>query len=124
MPKKTVINWFFAKNNDFLKLHTSKEQKDKISYMDKYLAPDVLIIDDLGSEPTYKNVTKEYFYLLLNQRGLDQKITLISTNLLPSNLSDRYGERCFSRIINKAHNLFLKIENDDLRFRKIKKSIK
>ncbi|MBR5226898.1 MAG: ATP-binding protein [Clostridia bacterium] len=118
--KNVLMDTAFKINNDFLKLHTSKEQKDKISYMDKYLAPDVLIIDDLGSEPTYKNVTKEYFYLLLNQRGLDQKITLISTNLLPQHLSDRYGERCFSRIINKANNLLLKIENDDLRFRKIK----
>ncbi|MBO5309635.1 MAG: ATP-binding protein [Clostridia bacterium] len=119
--KNVLMDTAFQINNDFLKLHTSFEQKDKIAYLDKYLEPDVLIIDDLGSEPTYKNVTKEYFYLLLNQRGLDKKITLISTNLLPSNLSDRYGERCFSRIINKAHNLFLKIENDDLRFRKIKK---
>lgn len=118
--KNVLMDTAFKINNDFLKLHTSKEQKDKISYMDKYLAPDVLIIDDLGSEPTYKNVTKEYFYLLLNQRGLDKKITLISTNLLPQHLSDRYGERCFSRIINKANNLLLKIENDDLRFRKIK----
>ena len=119
--KNVLMDTAFQINNDFLKLHTSFEQKDKIAYLDKYLEPDVLIIDDLGSEPTYKNVTKEYFYLPLNQRGLDKKITLISTNLLPSNLSDRYGERCFSRIINKAHNLFLKIENDDLRFRKIKK---
>lgn len=119
--KNVLMDTAFQINNDFLKLHTSFEQKDKIAYLDKYLEPDVLIIDDLGSEPTYKNVTKEYFYLLLNQRGLDKKITLISTNLLPSNLSDRYGERCFSRIVNKAHNLFLKIENDDLRFRKIKK---
>lgn len=119
--KNVLMDTAFKINNDFLKLHTSKEQKDKISYMDKYLAPDVLIIDDLGSEPTYKNVTKEYFYLLLNQRGLDQKITLISTNLLPQHLSDRYGERCFSRIINKANNLLLKIENDDLRFRKVAK---
>lgn len=120
--KNVLMDTAFKINNDFLKLHTSPLEKDKISYFEKYLTPDVLIIDDLGSEPPFKNVTKEYLYLLLNQRGLDKKITLISTNLLPSNLSDKYGERCFSRIINKAQNLFIKIENEDLRFKKIKRN--
>ena len=115
--KNVLMDTAFKINNDFLKVHTSLE-KDKLLYLEKYLAPDVLIIDDLGSEPHYNNVTKEYFYLLFNQRGLDKKTTLISTNLLPSHLSDKYGERCFSRIMNKSQNLFIKIENDDLRFKR------
>ena len=45
------------------------------------LNADVLLIDDLGTEPILKNVTKEYLYNLINTRQINNKPTLISTNL-------------------------------------------
>lgn len=120
--KNVLMSTAFQMNNDFLKLHTSNFESSPLPALEKYLDPYVLLIDDLGTEPTYRNVTKEYFYVLLNQRELEQKITLISTNLQPANIKDRYGERLFSRIVNKNQNLFLKFENDDIRLKKFPKT--
>jgi DNA replication protein DnaC len=62
---------------------------------------DVLLIDDLGTEPMLKNVTKEYLYNLINVRQVNKRPTLITTNLSLDNLLDKYDERIFSRLTNK-----------------------
>lgn len=115
--KNVLFQTAFVLNNDFLRFHTTFDN-DKLAKIEKYLVPDVLVIDDLGSEPFYRNVTQEYLYLVLNQRTIDKKITLISTNLTPNQLKDKYGDRCFSRIVNKAQNLLIKMENGDIRLKK------
>lgn len=115
--KNVLFQTAFMINNDFLKFHTSFDN-NKLAKIEKYLTPDILVIDDLGSEPFFRNVTQEYLYLVLNQRSIDKKITLISTNLSPSQLKETYGERCFSRIVNKAQNLLIKMENGDIRLKK------
>ena len=45
------------------------------------LNADILLIDDLGTEPIFKNVTAEYFLNLINERKIKQKLTIITTNL-------------------------------------------
>ncbi len=72
------------------------------------LDAEILIIDDLGSEPMFNNVTKEYLYNLINTRQSNFLPTFISTNLSLDNLLDRYDERIFSRLTNK--NLSINIE--------------
>lgn len=120
--KNVLMETSFKINNDFLKIHTTFNE-DKINLLNKYLLPDVLIIDDLGTEPIYNNVTKEYLYLILNQRGVDRKITLISTNLYPSDFQNRYGPRSASRIIDKTKNLIFSFDNCDIRLLKLNKNI-
>lgn len=107
----------FGMNNLFLKYHTSKSE-DKTSVLDSLLDPDLLIIDDLGTEPLLKNVTIEYLYVVIAERLLQNKSTLITTNLDSSNILARYGERIFSRMFNKrqCRNIFIK--GDDLRTNK------
>ncbi len=70
---------------------------------------DILIIDDLGTEPVLKNVTKEYLYNLINMRQIKKLPTFISTNLSQEDILSRYDERIYSRLANKnlALNIFL-----------------
>lgn len=107
----------FGVNNELMKYHTCFDA-NKQSYLDVLLDPDLLVIDDLGSEPVFKNVTKEYLYLVLSERMLKHKSTLISTNLNQQEIIDRYGERVFSRIFNKSKSLVIKIDGTDLRLSK------
>ena len=65
------------------------------------LNADILLIDDLGTEPILKNVTKEYLYNLINVRQINNKPTLITTNLSLDNILSRYDDRIFSRLGNK-----------------------
>ena len=63
---------------------------------------DVLIIDDLGTETMLKNITREYLYTVINERWLRKKHTVVTTNLKPEALIDRYGEAIFSRLCDKS----------------------
>ncbi len=86
----------FDFNEECRKYHTSQPNK-----LDSYLKCDALIIDDLGTEPVLKNITQEYFYNIVNLRQINKKATLISTNLLPDQLVNRYSLRTMSRLNNK-----------------------
>lgn len=61
---------------------------------------DLLIIDDLGTENNTNFVSSQLFYIL-NERDIRGISTIISTNLTLADLSDRYSERVFSRLIGK-----------------------
>ncbi len=79
------------------------------------LQAEVLFIDDLGSEPMLKNVTKEYLYNLINTRQSNHLPTVISTNLDLNNLLDRYDERIFSRLVNKRLSININLTSPDKR---------
>ena len=66
----------FEMNSLFLKYHTAFVQ-DKNAIFDTLLDPELLVIDDIGTEPMLKNVTKEYLLLLLNERLSKEKSTII-----------------------------------------------
>lgn len=73
---------------------------------------DLLIIDDLGTEVS-NSYTNSQFFMCLNERIMRQKSTIISTNMTLGDLSERYSERIFSRII-KNYEL-IKLIGSDLR---------
>lgn len=81
------------------------------------LNAEVLLIDDLGTEPVLKNVTKEYLYNLINVRQINNKPTLISTNLSLDNILDRYDERIFSRLANKNLSTVIQLVSADKRLK-------
>ena len=62
------------------------------------LNADVLMIDDVGSEPLMQNVTVEQLFNLLNERQNRNLSTVISTNLDMAKFRERYTERIASRL--------------------------
>lgn len=76
---------------------------------------DLLIIDDLGTELNSGFVSSQ-LYLIINERHLNSKSTIISTNLSLDDLRNLYSERIFSRITSNYK--LLKIVGDDIRQKK------
>lgn len=76
---------------------------------------DLLIIDDLGTELTNSFVSSELF-LCLNERLLNGRSTIISTNLSLNALSATYSERIFSRI--SSNYTMVKFLGMDIRIQK------
>ena len=60
---------------------------------------DVILIDDLGTEFS-NSFTTSRFFALLNQRILDRKTMLISTNLNFKELREMYSDRVVSRFMS------------------------
>ena len=110
----------FNLNNVFMEYHKAFEDS-KQNIIAPYLDCDVLIIDDLGTEPIYKNVTLEYLYLIVNERYNMGKSIVFSTNLTPSEFRDRYGERILSRLFNKTNSLAIHMVSNDTRLKQTKK---
>ena len=106
----------FDLNNMFLEEHLS--QSEQKNHLKDLIDLDVLIIDDLGTEPIRKNVTKEYLLLLLNERLIKEKATIITTNLSAEQILERYQERIFSRIFNKRSTLALAFKGKNNRLKK------
>lgn len=79
------------------------------------LNSEILLIDDLGTEPIFKNVTKEYLYNIINQRQINKKPTFITTNLSLDNILDKYDERIFSRLANKNLSINMQLSSSDKR---------
>ncbi len=106
----------FEFNDLVLKYHTSpiNERND---YIDGLMNSDLLIIDDLGTEPIRKNVSVDYLYSIMSSRMEHGLHTIFSTNLNADNLLERYGERVFSRLFHKKYTFAKRITGDDLRIR-------
>lgn len=94
--------------------HTSNEQTMN-ELFDCLFQCDLLIIDDLGTEPMYKNVSLEYFLSIVDWRISHEKKIILSTNLTKEQFIKRYGERAFSRICNKPYAYATYIDGIDLR---------
>ena len=75
----------------------------------------LLLIDDLGSEPMWRNVTVEYLFTLLNERGAAGRHTVVATNLTPTGLKERYGERVASRLLDRTRSAAIQLKGKDLR---------
>ncbi|MCM1289877.1 MAG: ATP-binding protein [Corallococcus sp.] len=114
LGKSVLFVTAYNLNSKFLECHLSDFAEKKI-ILDNLTETDVLIIDDLGTEIVYKNVTAEYLFEVINERIVRRKQTFFSTNLSLSALRDRYDERIFSRIVDKNTTLVAKLEGSDKR---------
>ena len=94
--KNALFLTAFDFNEECRKYHTGQPNT-----LDNIMNCDALFIDDLGTEPVLKNITAEYLYNVVNLRQTRCKPTLISTNLGLEAIMLRYGERTFSRLVNK-----------------------
>lgn len=91
--------------------------KDR-THMDIFLQADLLLLDDLGSEPFVDNISSETLFSVLNERMLAGRHTVIATNLRLKDLHERYGERILTRISDQATTDILQLQGKDIRFHK------
>lgn len=100
-----------------LSYHTTFDDK-KDGFIRPLLDSALLIIDDLGTESIFKNITLEYIYTVLNERMYKNKLTLFTSNLSADGILARYGERIYSRLFDKALSYASTLIGDDLRLKK------
>lgn len=101
----------FKMNQDF-KDFSKTHNEDNLN---KYLTPEILFVDDLGTEPLYKNVTIEFLYLVVNERKMKNLPTIITSNLMLNDIFDRYDERIYSRIVDKNSSIAIFMNGNDRR---------
>lgn len=84
--------------------------------MDALMDADVVMIDDMGSEPLMENITISQWFNLINERQQRGKATVISTNLMEDEIRRRYTERIASRLLNNPGQcMLLQFLGDDVR---------
>jgi DNA replication protein DnaC len=79
-----------------------------------FLQAPLLLIDDLGTEPMMNNITREYFFSILNERYNAKSHTIVASNLSGDKILERYGERLFSRLFQTDSSVF-RFTGDNLR---------
>lgn len=84
----------------------------------RYRTAPLLVLDDLGTEPVIPNVSEESLFAVVNERVATGRATVLATNLSFVALQERYGERVFSRLSDSACTRVLRLEGDNLRWRK------
>ena len=82
----------------------SREESEADADVNRILSCDLLILDDLGTEMTTAFV-QSALYTIINTRLMEKKSTIISTNLMPSELSQRYSPQIASRIEGEYERL-------------------
>lgn len=112
-----IFTTAFEFNEQCRKYHCSQD-----NVLTDFIDTEVLIIDDLGSEPMLNNVTVEYLYNIIDSRQRYNKATLISSNLGLNTLLSRYGERTFSRLNNINLGLTINVLGDDLRRTRLRRN--
>ena len=91
-----------------------EEDDDGESPLTDLFEVDLLLLDDLGTEFATALTTSALFQVL-NQRLLNRKHTVISTNLSPQRLRDAYSDRILSRLAGSYD--FLHFFGQDIRLR-------
>lgn len=90
----------------------------KSNELDNLMASDVLLLDDLGSEPLMENITIVQLFNLINERQVNGRGTVISTNLTVKELRERYTERIASRLLDPRQCTLVQFSGDDVRRRR------
>ncbi len=101
--------------NAMRKAYFSHEEDGMALFYDTQL----LLIDDLGTEPMWENITIEQLFALLDARFSSGKNTVISTNLTLTELQARYTERIASRLTDARLCQPLRFLGDDIRKRRV-----
>lgn len=91
----------------------SRYQEDNEDYDSQYIMDcDLLIIDDLGTELITSFTTSQLFHCI-NDRLLNRRCTIISTNIKVNELRTVYSERLASRILS-SYRIY-PLYGDDIR---------
>lgn len=112
--KLVSLTTSFNINQDFAKCYAMKDNLQENDILNRYLNADVLFIDDLGTE-LRKPFTSNYLYLVLNERKMNKRPTIITSNLTLEDIREYYDERVFSRIVDKDLSICIYLTGKDLR---------
>lgn len=113
-PVVTVTSFDFVRRA--LEYHTQFKIDNYIDRFTPMLDCELLVIDDLGKEPTLNNVTNEYLYTIINERWTHKKKTVITSNLTPEEIMHRYLGPVTSRMFDKksSYNFIVSGKNTRL----------
>lgn len=103
---------------DILTSHAFQRKNAEYNIEEKYhgiMDCSLLIIDDLGTE-VRNTLTNSQLFECINERLINKRSTIISTNLTIDELKPCYSERIFSRISSNYD--ILKLFGDDIRLKK------
>lgn len=101
----------------FLEIARKAYMSGATDELDTLMDADVLMIDDMGSEPLMENITIVQWFNLINERQLAGKGTVISTNLMEDELRRRYTERIASRLLMGSGCKLIQFGGEDIRGR-------
>ena len=79
----------------------ASEWEHGLPWIEFYSSVDVLVLDDLGGEKP-SEWTAERLYLIVNERWLNQRPTVATTNLAPDDLKEAIGHRTYDRLRDGA----------------------
>ena len=100
-------------NKAFLEYHCAPLEKKDMLWQ-RIIGYDCMLVDDLGVEQVFNNVTIPYLYEFLVERM--EKVTFFTTNLDLIDLEKKYGQRILSRLLDKRLSLAIEFKGKDLRF--------
>ena len=102
----------------FLKYHLATPSQKPLIFSE-ILNVDFLVIDDLGLEPIYNNVSEQYLLYLLDMRAERGLATAVSTNLPvlddAATLTQKYGDRIASRLLSASDCWIRALNGNDMR---------
>ncbi len=108
----SALDFFeYCRKNTFANGYEAKATEDDLDFI--YTA-ECLILDDLGAENSSK-FTNSQLFNLIEKRLLKRLPTVITSNLSPNDLKERYSERISSRIL--AYYQLLTMPGDDNRIK-------
>ncbi len=103
--------------NDLFDLYIT-DSSEFNSELEKLCSTDVLIIDDLGTELIKENFTLNTLYYILDRCQVLQTALVISTNLSPKRLEEKYSDRIMSRLFNTHTTNTISLSGIDVRIRR------
>lgn len=112
---KTVIYARAAKMFGIYEDYKFGRNSDK-SIIDEIYNCDLLIIDDLGTEPK-SNINVSFLFEVINERMSDNKKIIINTNLDMPELSKMYSQRFISRVFE--YFIINKFIGEDIRLQMV-----
>jgi len=92
--------------------HDGFRAESETELIRKFTSVPLLVLDDLGAEKI-SDWVKEVFYRIIDERWLEQKPIIVTTNLNLQGLEEKIGERIVSRIAGVC--VPIEIQNRDYR---------
>lgn len=116
---KSVLYLSASQLFKMLEKDTFKNETDEFGeVLNLIFDADLLIIDDLGTE-FQTSFTSSEFFNIINLRYIKKKSVVISTNLGPEDIIDKYSDRVISRLYGNYE--FLEFIGEDIRILKLTK---